>query len=90
MTATGKLPEETVFRFNEGDEVWVRDRRSSGFALVKAVVRERHLHSDRHPGYPNGEGYSLDGELWWDCYPGCRVFATRAEAANARIGRKSR
>jgi hypothetical protein len=46
---------------------------------------ERHLHTDRHPAYPNGEGYALDGELWWDCYPGCRVFKTREEAIKARL-----
>lgn len=77
-----------VFRFNVGDTVWVRDRRRvrGGFRLVEAKVRERHYHPSRHPFYPNGEGYSLEGELWWDCYPGCRVFATREEASKARLG----
>jgi hypothetical protein len=76
-----------IFRFRKGQLVWVRDRRARGFAVVPAKVRECHLHPDRHPFYPNGEGYSLDGELWWDCYPGCRVFATRQEADAARMTR---
>jgi hypothetical protein len=25
--------------------------------------------------------------LHWDCYPGCRVFATREEAIAARMGK---
>ena len=75
----------TVFRFQVGDKVWVRDRRTRGYAVVEAVVREQHTHQDRHPAYPDGEGYALDGELWWDCYPGCRVFATQGEAKAARI-----
>ena len=75
------------FRFKAGDVVWVRDVGSNGYGykLTKATVRDQHYHPDRHPGYPNGEGYTLDGELWWDCYPGCRVFASREEAAKARI-----
>ena len=83
-----------VHRFKVGDTVWVRDRghhlgsmRGGGYTIVQATVREQHYHPGRHPGYPNGEGYALDGELWWDCYPGCRVFATQAEARAARIGR---
>lgn len=82
------------FRFKVGDKVWVRDpahhkgfRGSGGYCIVEATVRELHLHLDRHPFYPNGEGYALYGELWWDCYPGCRVFATRDEALKARMGR---
>lgn len=76
-----------VFRFKAGDTVFVRDLNTSGrgYRIVSATVRAQHYHPDRHPGYPNGEGYTLDGELWWDCYPGCRVFATRAEALAARI-----
>ena len=78
---------ETIFRFKVGQTVWVRDRRSvpGGFRLVEAKVRKQHNHPDRHPYYPNGEGYSLDGDLWWDCYPGCRVFATREEARTTRL-----
>ncbi len=77
----------TQFRFNVGDSVWVRDRGArGGFRIVPAVVREQHNHPGRHPAYPNGEGYALDGQLWWDCYPGCRVFATKGEAIAARIG----
>ena len=57
-----------------------------GFSIVQAKVRERHYHPCRHPAYLNGEGYTLDGELWWDCYPGCRVFKTRDEALAARMG----
>lgn len=76
-----------VFRFKRGQYVWVRDRGTNGgFRIVEARVRERHLHLDRHPFYPNGEGYALDGDLWWDCYPGCRVFATRTQAVRARLG----
>lgn len=69
------------FRFKVGDTVWVRDYRG----VKEATVREQHEHPDRHPFYPHGEGYALDGYLWWDCYPGCRVFATRAEAKAARV-----
>lgn len=81
-----------IHRFKVGQTVWVRDRSHSlghagGYCIVEAKVRELHYHPDRHPGYPNGEGYALDGELWWDCYPGCRVFATRAEAIAARMSR---
>jgi quercetin dioxygenase-like cupin family protein len=85
-----------VFRFRVGEKVWVRDHvhpkkkglsaSMGGFTIVQARVRERHHHPDRHPFYPNGEGYALDGELWWDCYPGCRVFATKEEAIKARMG----
>lgn len=83
-----------VFRFQRGQYVWVRDpahssnhRGRGGYRIVRARVRERHYHPDRHPFYPNGEGYALDGSLWWDCYPGCRVFATYAEALAARMGK---
>lgn len=76
-----------VFRFRRGSKVWVRDRGTGrgGYRIVPAKVRERHHHPDRHPGYPRGEGYALDGDLWWDCYPGCRVFTTRDEAIKARL-----
>lgn len=85
----------TKFRFKVGDKVWVRDHvhpsklssNMGGFSIVPAVVLEQHSHYDRHPSYPNGEGYELDGELWWSCYPGCRVFATREEAIAARMGK---
>jgi len=76
---------QSIFRFSVGDMVWVRDRRARGYAIVEATVREQHLHLDRQPGYPGGEGYALDGELWWDCYPGCRVFASREQAIAARL-----
>ena len=66
--------EPDVFRFNVGQSV-----------IEQATVRECNYHPDRHPSYPNGEGYSLDGNLWWDCYPGCRVFKTREEALAARM-----
>jgi hypothetical protein len=77
-----------VFRFKRGDYVWVRDVSKSGhgYKIEQARVRERHYHPDRNPFYPNGEGYSLDGELWWGCYPGCRVFKTREEDLSARMG----
>lgn len=82
-----------IFRFKEGDKVWVRDTGHDegsfcrrGYKIVEATVREQHHHPDRHPFYPNGEGYALDGQLWWDCYPGCRVFGTRKEAVDARLG----
>lgn len=75
-----------VFRFKRGENVWVRDRGvSGGYRIVPAKVRERHYHPGRHPFYLNGEGYALDGYLWWDCYPSCRVFKTRAEAIKARL-----
>ena len=82
--------QDVIFRFAVGDKVWVRDRSHSlrargGYTIVEATVREQHHHPERHPAYPNGEGYSLDGELWWDCYPGRRVFATRQEAIDARM-----
>ena len=70
-----------MFRFNVGQKVWVRDRRG----VREAIVREQHNHPSRHPFYPYGEGYALNGNLWWDCYPGCRVFATQAEAKAARV-----
>ena len=80
---------EGVFRFKRGENVWVRDRSHGdgrgGYCIVPAKVRERHYHPGRHPAYPSGEGYALDGELWWDCYPGCRVFKTREEAIKARL-----
>ena len=80
---------DKVFRFDVGDIVWVRDRgrgkNGGGFKIEMAIVREQHYHPDRHPFYPNGEGYDLDGNLWWSCYPGCRVFATREEAVAARM-----
>lgn len=83
-----------VFRFHVGDKVWVRDRAHGkpgnlngrgGYTIVEATVRELHYHLGRHPFYPNGEGYALDGDLWWDCYPGCRVAATRKEATAIRL-----
>lgn len=80
---------ESVHRFQAGQKVWVRDRghgrHGGGYRIVEATVRELHYHPGRHPSCPDGEGYSLDGELWWDCYPGCRVFATRKEAVAARM-----
>jgi len=78
--------ERTIFRFNVGQTVWVRDYRpEGGYKLEKATVREQHEHPGRHPWYPDGEGYSLDGNLWWDCYPGCRVHATREAARDFRL-----
>lgn len=83
-----------VFRFKAGETVWVRDPAhhkgfsgTGGYCIVEATVREQHYHPDRAPFYPEGEGYALDGELWWDCYPGCRVFATKAEATAARLSK---
>ena len=57
------------------------------YTIVEATVREHSISQipTGTPFYPNGEGYALDGELWWDCYPGCRVFATRQEAIDARL-----
>jgi hypothetical protein len=79
----------TDFRFKIGDTVWVKDRghgpSGRGCAIVKATIREQHSHPGRHPFYPNGEGYALNGNLWWDCYPGCRVAATRKEAIAIRL-----
>jgi len=79
------------FQFNVGDTVWVRDPSHGdgrgGYCIVEAKVREQHSHPGRHPAYWNGEGYALDGELWWDCYPSCRVFATHAEALAARMSK---
>lgn len=72
-----------IFRFKRGQNVWVKDLHK----VTPAKVRERHYHPDRHPFYPNGEGYTLDGQLWWDCYPGCRVFHTKEEAKKARLPR---
>ncbi len=81
---------KTKFRFKVGDKVWVRDRshgeNSGGYCIVPAVVTEQHSHPDRHPAYPNGEGYELDGNLWWSCYPGCRVWKTREQVIAARMG----
>jgi hypothetical protein len=77
------------YRFQVGQKVWVRDRgrgrHGGGYRIVEATVREQHYHPDGHPFYPNGEGYELEGKLWWSCYPGCRVFATRQEAVAARM-----
>jgi len=86
----GSWPKEQgIFRFRAGDAVFVRDRghgrNGGGFRIVEAKVIEPHYHPDRHPSYPDGEGYELDGELWWSCYPGSRVFKTRAEAVAARL-----
>lgn len=77
----------TKFRFKVGDKVWVKDHphKGRGYTIVEATVREQHSHPGRHPFYPNGEGYALDGELWWDCYPGCRVAATRQEAIAIKL-----
>jgi hypothetical protein len=94
--ATGSIPTivpapvvNRIHRFSVGQKVWVRDRghgpNGSGYKIEEAIVLEQHDHPGRHPWYPNGEGYSLDGNLWWDCYPGCRVFATLQEARNARM-----
>jgi hypothetical protein len=74
-------------RFKIGQKVWVRDARLHGYAIVEATVADLHYHPDRHPWYPDGEGYDLDGELWWTCYPGCRVFATKEEAKAARMNK---
>jgi hypothetical protein len=77
-----------IFRFKRGETVWVRDhphKSPGGFTIVKARVIERHYHPGRHPGYPGGEGYRLQGDLWWDCYPGVRVHKTRDHAIAARI-----
>lgn len=76
-----------VFRFRVGDKVWVRDKayHRGGYRIVEAVVEALHAHPDRHPWYPNGEGYQLCGWLWWSCYPGCRVFTTREDALKARM-----
>lgn len=78
-----------VHRFAIGETVWVRDRgrNGGGVSLEEAIVLERHYHPDRHPYYPNGEGYVLDGELWWSCYSGCRVFKTREEVSRARLNK---
>jgi hypothetical protein len=85
--ATNDPTQPKLHRFDVGDSVWVRDRGThGGFRIVMAKVREQHTHPERHPGYPNGEGYALDGDLWWDCYPGCRVFATKEQAKAAKIG----
>lgn len=76
----------SLFRFRVGQTVWVRDYRyPRGCKVVEAKVRELHEHHGRHPWYPNGEGYALDGELWWDCYPGCRVFGAHGEAIAGRL-----
>lgn len=78
--------EQSIFRFQVGQTVWVRDYRyPRGCKIVEAKVEDQHYHPGRHPWYPNGEGYDLDGDLWWTCYPGCRVFGTREEAAAARL-----
>lgn len=83
------MTDKTVpdYRFRPGDRVWVRDKGhgNGGFKIEQATVREVHSHPGREPFYPHGEGYALDGELWWDCYPGCRVWATRKEALAARV-----
>ncbi len=77
-----------VFRFQAGESVWVRDRgKRGGYCITQAIVREQHYHPDRDPFYPEGEGYALNGELWWDCYPGCRVFTSREAALKARMGK---
>jgi hypothetical protein len=91
---------DTVFRFGIGANVYVVDGQVIDFSdrgllkedphvyrslsIVAATVRELHSHPERDPTYPGGEGYALDGILWWDCYPGSRVFATREEAEAAR------
>jgi hypothetical protein len=76
-----------LHRFTVGQKVWVRDFRLHGYAIVEATVIELHYHPGRHPWYPDGEGYDLEGDLWWTCYPGCRVFATKEEATAARMKR---
>src|ERR1700678_679121 len=77
-----------IFRFKAGDKGWVRDvgKHGTGYKIEEATVREQHYHPDRHPWHPHGEGYSLYGNLWWDCYPGCRVFATKEEAKETKMG----
>jgi hypothetical protein len=85
---------KSQIRFKPGDKVWVRDAGRpkgdghSGYRIVEATVREVCTHDGRAPFYPHGEGYRLDGGLWWDCYPGCRVWASRAEAIAARLTRE--
>jgi len=73
--------------------------RMRGFRIRgPVVIQEVHSHPGRHPFYPGGEGYSFNysgvgseadneaqDDLWWDCYPGSRVWATREEASAARV-----
>lgn len=100
MTSDSR-PATERFRFKVGDKVFVRDvsLSGSGFRIVgPVVVQEVHSHPGRSPFYPHGEGYAFgyagigteqeheaQPGLWWDCYPGCRVWATRAEAIRARL-----
>ena len=90
----------TTFRFGVGDKIFVIDGSIIDFTdiglmasehheyknltIKSAVVRDLHSHPERMPYYPCGEGYSLSGNLMWDCYHGSRVFANYEEAELAR------
>jgi hypothetical protein len=87
MDALESFPDKDgEFRFAVGQTVWVRDRTAGrGYKITQATVRTRHYYPCGHPFCPKGEGYALDGDLWLDCYPVCRVFATREGALSARL-----